>query len=132
MFVHLVWATWRRTPLISEAIEKRLYGAIRTRCLKLACPVVAVGGTADHVHLLVELHPSTPVAQLVGEAKGFSSFVMTHEIASGRFFRWQERYHQAARIIPEMEPSDSCLRSPEGAFASGAAGFSPWLPPCPK
>ena len=80
---------------------------------------------------------------------------MTHEIASGRFFRWQERYgamtvspddvltivpyvlrqrlhHQAARIIPEMEPSDSCLRSPEGAFASGAAGFSPWLPPGPK
>ena len=59
MFVHLVWATWRRTPLISEAIEKWLYGAIRTRCLKLGCPVVAVGGTADHVHLLVELHPST-------------------------------------------------------------------------
>jgi REP element-mobilizing transposase RayT len=50
----------------------------------------------DHVHLLVRVHPSIAVARLVGEAKGFSSYLVTHQLAPGQFFRWQEGYYAMA------------------------------------
>ena len=97
MYVHMVWATWRRTPLIQPAIEPRLYGAMRAKCLQLDCPAVAAGGIADHVHLLAKLHPTVTVARLAGEVKGFTSFLVGHELLPGQFFRWQERY--SARTV---------------------------------
>ena len=99
-FVHVVWSTWRRLPLIDDSTEGPLHAAISLKCTQLGCTVVAVGGTFDHVHLLVQLHPSVSLAQLVGQVKGFSSFVMTHELAPGRFFRWQERYG-AVTVAPD-------------------------------
>jgi len=92
LYVHLVWATWERLPLITPQIEKRLYGAIRAKCRELGCEPLAVGGTADHVHLLVRLLPSVSVSQLVKGIKGASSHLMTHEVTPGEFFKWQGGY----------------------------------------
>jgi REP element-mobilizing transposase RayT len=100
LFVHAVWATWRRSWLIDESIEGPLHHAIGVKCLHHGCRVVAIGGTGDHVHLLVEIRPTVRTSRLVGEAKGFSSYLMTHEIAPRRFFRWQEGYG-AKSVAPE-------------------------------
>jgi len=32
VYVHFVWATWDRKPLITPDIEPRLYNCIRARC----------------------------------------------------------------------------------------------------
>src|SRR5258708_7826599 len=104
MFAHVVWATWQRRPLVDESVERRLHGAIAAKCRRMGCDVLAVGSTADHVHLLVHLHPSMPLARLVGEAKGYSSFLMTHQLTPHRFFRWQEQY-AARSIAPEGLPT---------------------------
>ena len=45
----------------------------------------AMGGTSDHVLLLVRLHPSIAVARLMAEVKGFSSHAVSR-------FRWQKGY----------------------------------------
>ena len=104
MFVHVVWATWRRLPLVDDSVAERLHEMIRKKCVELGCPPVAVGGIADHVHLLVRLHPSVAVARLVGEAKGISSFLMNHELRPGGSFRWQERY-DAITVAPDDLPA---------------------------
>jgi len=92
VYVHFVWSTWDRLPLITPQIEKRLYGAIRTKCRELGCEPLAVGGTVDHVHLLVRLHPSVSISQLAKETKGASSHLITHEVTPGDFFKWQGGY----------------------------------------
>ena len=46
----------------------------------------AVGGVENHVHLLVKLHSTISVADLVKELKGSSSHLITHEIAPDEFF----------------------------------------------
>lgn len=85
-------ATWDRLPLISLEIEARLYGAIKSACEKHQCIVLALGGTENHVHLLVKLHPNTAQAILARDAKGASSHLISHEIAPNSFFRWQGSY----------------------------------------
>ena len=92
LYLHLIWATWDRLPLITEEIEVRLYAAIAAKCHELKCVPLAIGGTADHVHLLVQLHTTVTVATLAKEVKGASSHLMTHEIAPGQFFKWQGAY----------------------------------------
>jgi len=71
LYVHLVWATWDRLPLIQPAVEKRLYGAMIKKCREFKCIPIRVGGVEDHTHLLVRLHPTTAVAKLVQEVKVF-------------------------------------------------------------
>jgi putative transposase len=80
LFVHLIWSTWDRLPLIVPTLEPRLYAAIAEKCRELKCISIAIGGISDHVHLLVQLNPNTPVATLVKEVKGSSSHLVTHVI----------------------------------------------------
>ena len=91
LYVHAVWKTSRGRPLISAVIEPSVIRAIATKSLQLRCPPCAVGGTSDHMHMLARLHPSVSVARLVGEVKGASSHLVTHDLGVA-FFRWQSGY----------------------------------------
>ncbi len=92
LYLHLVWATWDRLPLITEDMESRLYAAIAAKCRQLKCEPLAINGTEDHIHVLLRLHPTVSVARLVKEVKGASSHLVTHEIKPNEFFKWQGAY----------------------------------------
>jgi putative transposase len=92
LYHHLVWATWDRLPLITEEIKPRIYAAIAEKCRELKCIPLAIGGIADHVHLLVRFYTTIAVADLIKEVKGSSSHLVTHEITPGVFFKWQGAY----------------------------------------
>jgi len=92
LYLHCVWGTWDRLPLITPQVERRLYAAILAKCHELKCEMVALGGVEDHVHLLVRFPTTLAVATLLKEVKGASSHLMTHEITPGEFFKWQGAY----------------------------------------
>ncbi|NOZ60462.1 MAG: IS200/IS605 family transposase [Calditrichaeota bacterium] len=92
LYLHLVWATWDRLPLITDEVEPHLYAAIADKCRELKCVTLAIGGVADHVHLLVRLHTTVSAAKLAKRVKGSSSHLVTHEIRPGEFFKWQGAY----------------------------------------
>ena len=58
--------------------------------MELGCRAIAIGGTADHVHLLAQLHASTPVARLIAEVKGASACLLARRFATP--LRWQAGY----------------------------------------
>jgi putative transposase len=92
LYLHCVWATWDRLPLIIPEIEIPLYTILAAKCRELECTPLAIGGIDDHVHLLVRLSPKIAVAQLVGQIKGASSHAVTHAIRPAHFFKWQGSY----------------------------------------
>jgi REP element-mobilizing transposase RayT len=92
LYLHSVWSTWDRLPLITPDVERRLYGAIIDKCRELKCIPIRIGGMPDHLHLLVRLPTTIAVATLMKETKGSSSHLMTHEIKPGEFFKWQGAY----------------------------------------
>ncbi len=92
VFIHLVWATWDRLPLITEEIERPLHRAISAKCAELGVEVIALGGVEDHIHLLVRLPATLPLAELVKQVKGASAHLVTHEITPARSFKWQGAY----------------------------------------
>src|SRR5579871_2628761 len=92
VYVHYVWSTWDRQPLLTQDIEARVHAAIIAKCRDLGGIPLEVGGTANHVHLLVRMPPMVSLAKLVQEMKGVASHLVNHEIAPGSNFRWQGAY----------------------------------------
>lgn len=93
IYAHIVWATWDRLPLLTKEIEQRVHRAIAAKCLELGGELIALGGIEDHVHMLVGLPARLSLAEFVGNVKGASSHLATHEaLPTGAFFKWQGAY----------------------------------------
>jgi REP element-mobilizing transposase RayT len=92
LYVHLVWRTWDSLPLITPEIERRLYRNIQSESQKMKCTVLALNGSADHVHLLVMLPTTLTVAELMQRVKGVSSHFVNNVLESLEPFKWQGGY----------------------------------------
>jgi REP element-mobilizing transposase RayT len=91
LFVHLVWSTWQRQPWLDSAIRRRVHGHMAAICRSHDSPALAVGGVSDHVHVLVSLHPTVAVADIVKALKvGTTPFVKTRLKVPA--FAWQDGY----------------------------------------
>lgn len=103
LYVHLVWSTWDRLPIITKDVRDRLFNAMAKRCLERNCHALIVGGVEDHVHLLVNYHPAISISELVKDIKGASSHLMNHEIRPNADFRWQGAYGAFTKCENEVE-----------------------------
>jgi REP element-mobilizing transposase RayT len=72
-YIHIVFSTKYRQPLISEAIEDELYSYLGGICKKLECQPIKIGGYYDHVHILCMLSKKITLMKLVEEIKSHSS-----------------------------------------------------------
>ncbi|MCC6804912.1 MAG: IS200/IS605 family transposase [Anaerolineae bacterium] len=92
-YYHIVWATKNREPLISPAVEVVISNAIRSKSHELRCPILAVNGIADHIHVAVSIRPTLAIGDWVGQVKGASSCEvnLTFPDLETRF-RWQSEY----------------------------------------
>ncbi len=92
VYVHLVWGTWDRLPLLTGDLERDMHRAIGAECIALSCESIALGGVADHVHLLVRLAATLSIADLMKQLKGSSAHLFAHQLVPGAFFKWQAGY----------------------------------------
>jgi REP element-mobilizing transposase RayT len=102
---HFVWATWDRMPLLTPEIREQVYAAIQTKCDELRCRVYAVGGTENHIHLVVELAGPVSQAALMQEVKGASSHLVTHSLAPSTFFKMAGRI-RFLQLLPKRFAQD--------------------------
>ena len=92
LYLHYVWATWDRLPLITPEIQKLVYASIIQECEQLKCTVIAIGGIEDHVHVLTGFPSTVSIAEVVKQIKGSSSHFINHEVNPSEFFKWQGSY----------------------------------------
>jgi putative transposase len=92
LYVHLIWATWDRLPLITPNIKEQIYNVISYECKQLGCSVVVIGGIEDHVHLLTGFPANVAISELVKQIKGSSSHCVMNQIQPNEFFKWQGSY----------------------------------------
>jgi putative transposase len=90
LYVHLVWSTYERHPLITPEIQEMVYSCIHSECKRLRVDVLAIGGIADHVHLLLRFPASISLSSLVKQIKGSTSHLVTNR--STQPFKWQGGY----------------------------------------
>jgi putative transposase len=99
---HCVFSTSERRKSIPPDLRSDLWAYMGGIARQHAMRPLAIGGTEDHVHLLLGLPSSLSVAEAMRTIKSVSSQWM-HEKQGKRLFAWQEGY---------------------GAFSVGAAQIS--------
>ncbi|WP_309697595.1 IS200/IS605 family transposase [Armatimonas sp.] len=93
LVLHLVWATWKRMPLIAdEDLERCLWRTIQAEAEAKGCSVLAIGGMPDHIHLVLVHPPTLSVSKLLNQLKGVSSSVARARLGTESFFQWAEGY----------------------------------------
>ncbi|MFO0651577.1 MAG: IS200/IS605 family transposase [Polyangiales bacterium] len=129
LFVHLVWSTSRRESALEASFATRVHHQLALLCARARAPALAVGGVADHVHLLVALHPTVAVSTLVRTLKtntspwiareihcptiawqnGYSAFSV-HPAGTDvvrKYIQNQAQHHASSSLINEWEPRPS-------------------------
>ena len=91
VYVHLVFSTKDRAPVIVPAWRLALHAYLGGIVRNLGGVPEAVGGVADHVHLLIGLKATHRLSDMLRELKAASS-KWVHEVAHDRRFQWQEGY----------------------------------------
>jgi REP element-mobilizing transposase RayT len=91
LHVHLVFSTKDRTPWIAAKWRERLHAYLGGIAKGLDGVPLAVGGTSDHVHLLVGLKSSHRLDYFLRDLKADSSEWIHREIDQP-VFAWQKGY----------------------------------------
>ncbi len=89
---HCVWSTKDRRPVLSSEIQDRLWPYLGGIARANKMPALAVGGIADHVHILLSLPATFTISKAIQLLKGNSSKWLHEEFAELRSFSWQEGY----------------------------------------
>ena len=92
LFYHLVWSTKNRQPLLTPRVEKEIYGLLTSKAVGLNAIVYAIGGSVDHVHMVVSIPPAISVSRFVGQVKGATSALFNKSGLSDKRFQWQDEY----------------------------------------
>jgi putative transposase len=91
-YIHLVFSTKHRQPLIHPPVEAELHAYLGGICKQLECPPIQVGGYTDHIHLLCMLSKKLALMKLVEEVKSHSSKWIKTKGDNYKNFYWQDGY----------------------------------------
>lgn len=91
-YIHIVFSTKNRLPMINESIEQELYSYIGGICNNLECLPIKIGGEKDHIHILCLLSKKIALTKLLEEIKSHSSKWIKTKDESLKSFYWQNGY----------------------------------------
>ena len=92
VYYHVVFATKGRQPLLTPSWRLEMTQLLRQKAVALHCVVHAIHVQPDHVHLALSIPPAQPVATVIGQIKGSSSYAINHATPRQEAFGWQLGY----------------------------------------
>jgi putative transposase len=103
ILIHFIFSTKNREKIITEKFQERLHpymgGIARENNMK----ALAIGGVEDHVHLLISLPPTLPIAKAIQLIKGGSSKWVHDTFPALKKFKWQQGYGAFSVSVSQVE-----------------------------
>ncbi len=91
-YIHIIFSTKQRVPLIHQPVEEELYSYIGGICKEMECHPIKIGGYTDHTHILCLLSKKIALMNLLEEIKSHSSKWMKTKGTELKNFYWQNGY----------------------------------------
>lgn len=70
---HVIFTVKYRHPVITAAMLESLQNVFARTCKKWSCTLQECSGEKDHIHLLIDAHPSLNLARMIGNLKTVSA-----------------------------------------------------------
>lgn len=111
--MHIVFSTKHRQPLIDESWRSQLHQYLGGTVRGMECVALEVGGVADHVHLLVSLHPKHSLADFLRGLKSNTSKWINESAFVRSRFEWQRGYGAFSVSQSQMEKVRQYIQNQE-------------------
>ena len=92
IWIHLVWSTKNRQPLLTTAIRQKVFAHIRENAVQKNIHIDFINGYTDHMHCLIGLNREQTIANVVQLIKGESAFWINKNNLCAKKFEWQREY----------------------------------------
>ena len=107
ILIHLVLATKNRERIIRYEYRRPLYNYINGIISKYRCFTCQIGGVDDHLHILIDLHPTVALSELIKAIKTSTNTWIKNGNRIPHFENWSEGYY-AGSISPGHK--DACIQ----------------------
>lgn len=92
IYLHIVFAVKDREALLTPLVQDRIYRYMATVLRDKGHFPIAVGGTENHVHILIDYNLSHPIPEMVRELKTcVTKLINTNHLIPFQF-AWQRGY----------------------------------------
>jgi putative transposase len=92
IWVHLIWSTKNRTPVLDKEIRPKLFSHIRDNARAKGIYLDFINGYVDHVHALISVGADQSIAKVAQLLKGESSHWANQQQLTRRKLEWQDEY----------------------------------------
>lgn len=92
LLLHIIFSTKHRQPLINTDLKPRLYAYLTRVINEDFGRVLAINGTNDHVHILIDARTTTAPADMLRVIKSNSSGWVHKTFPEVHDFGWQDGY----------------------------------------
>jgi putative transposase len=103
IWVHIVFATKNREPLIKKGFRNNLYKHIIQNCKEKEIFLQAINGYSEHIHCLISLSKDQTISKVVQLIKGESSFWINQTDLINEKFTWQDDYFAVSVSESQVE-----------------------------
>ena len=93
IWIHAVWATKNRQPVLIEEHRQKIFEHIKENGLKKGIYMDVVNGHIDHVHCLFRLKSDQSIMKCMQLLKGESSFWVNKQKLLPDKLIWQKEYY---------------------------------------
>ncbi len=92
VYVHYIWSTKNRIPLLSDNIRDKVFTHIRENARDKNIFVDFINGYKEHVHCLISLNDDLSIGKIAQLLKGESSYWINKNKLTQEKFEWQDEY----------------------------------------
>ncbi len=103
IWVHIVFSTKNREPLLSKDLRYSLFKHIAENCVDKNIFLRAINGYSDHIHCLLSLGKDQTISKICQLIKGESSFWINKNKFLSDHFSWQDDYFAVSVSESQIE-----------------------------
>jgi len=98
-----VFSTKDRRPFITPELRGRLWPFLGGIARENGMKALSIGGVEDHVHILLSMPATMPVAKAMQLIKGGSSKWVHETFPNQRLFAWQTKYGAFSVSVSQLD-----------------------------
>jgi REP element-mobilizing transposase RayT len=109
--IHFIFSTMNRRKTIDDEIRPRLWEYMGGIAKQNNLVAYAIGGTDDHIHMILSIPPSISAAKAIQIIKGGSSKWVNEQFPHKERFAWQQGYAAFSLSPSRMDRTVQYIRN---------------------
>jgi putative transposase len=113
IWIHSIWATKGREPLLTKELRKQLFAHIVANAKTKNIYIDSLNGYTDHAHSLFALSADQSVSKIIQLIKGESSYWINKNELCLSHFEWQDEYFAVSVSESQLDTVRKYIRFQE-------------------